>query len=124
MASDDGAVGRALDLERRGEAADFGAAHGEGDRAEDRLGGREQIAIGIHRASRIGAIGHPFQMAAVDAPYIGVGMIVGIKVPVVVRLEGTNVEQGQKILKDSGLNFIVADGMKDAAEKVVAATKR
>src|SRR5262245_8156894 len=48
----------------------------------------------------------------------------GIKVPVVVRLEGTNVEQGQQILKDSGLNFIVADGMKDAAEKVVAAVKR
>jgi succinyl-CoA synthetase beta subunit len=47
----------------------------------------------------------------------------GIKVPVVVRLEGTNVEQGQQILQKSGLNFIVADGMKDAAEKVVASTK-
>jgi succinyl-CoA synthetase beta subunit len=47
----------------------------------------------------------------------------GIKVPVVVRLEGTNVELGQKILSESGLNFAVADGMKDAAEKVVAATK-
>jgi len=46
----------------------------------------------------------------------------GVKVPVVVRLEGTNVEQGQEILRASGLNFIVADGMKDAAEKVVAAT--
>ncbi len=46
----------------------------------------------------------------------------GISVPVVVRLEGTNVEQGQKILKASGLNFLVASGMKDAAEKVVAAT--
>ena len=45
----------------------------------------------------------------------------GIKVPVVVRLEGTNVEEGQEILKTSGLNFIVADGMKDAAEKVVKA---
>jgi succinyl-CoA synthetase beta subunit len=45
----------------------------------------------------------------------------GIKVPVVVRLEGTNVELGQKILAESGLNFIVAQGMKDAAEKVVAA---
>ncbi|HWP85182.1 MAG TPA: ADP-forming succinate--CoA ligase subunit beta, partial [Terriglobia bacterium] len=44
----------------------------------------------------------------------------GVKVPVVVRLEGTNVEQGQKILKESGLNFTVANGMKDAAEKVVA----
>jgi succinyl-CoA synthetase beta subunit len=45
----------------------------------------------------------------------------GVKVPVVVRLEGTNVEQGQEILRNSGLNFIVADGMKDAAEKVVRA---
>jgi succinyl-CoA synthetase beta subunit len=48
---------------------------------------------------------------------------IGVKVPVVVRLEGTNVEQGQDILRNSGLNFIVADGMKDAAEKVVRATK-
>ena len=47
----------------------------------------------------------------------------GIEVPVVVRLEGTNVEQGQEILRNSGLNFIVAQDMKDAAEKVVAATK-
>ena len=44
---------------------------------------------------------------------------VGVKVPVVVRLEGTNKEEGQKILNESGLNFTVADGMKDAAEKVV-----
>jgi succinyl-CoA synthetase beta subunit len=44
----------------------------------------------------------------------------GIKVPVVVRLEGTNVELGQKILRESGLNFTVASGMKDAAEQVVA----
>jgi succinyl-CoA synthetase beta subunit len=44
----------------------------------------------------------------------------GIQVPVVVRLEGTNVELGQRILRESGLNFTVAHGMKDAAEKVVA----
>ncbi len=44
----------------------------------------------------------------------------GIRIPVVVRLEGTNVEQGQEILRGSGLQFTVADGMKDAAEKVVA----
>ena len=43
----------------------------------------------------------------------------GIRVPVVVRLEGTNVEAGQKILRDSGLNFTVAAGMKDGAQKVV-----
>jgi succinyl-CoA synthetase beta subunit len=44
----------------------------------------------------------------------------GIKVPVVVRLEGTNVEEGQRVIRDSGLNFTVAKGMKDAADKVVA----
>ena len=46
---------------------------------------------------------------------------VGVEVPVVVRLEGTNVERGREILQSSGLDFLVADGMKDAAEKVVAA---
>src|SRR3979490_2208874 len=44
-----------------------------------------------------------------------------IQLPVVLRLEGTNVEAGREILKQSGLNFIVAETMKDAAEKVVAA---
>ena len=42
-----------------------------------------------------------------------------IKVPIVVRMEGTNVELGRKILQESGFNFTVADGMRDAAEKVV-----
>jgi len=46
-----------------------------------------------------------------------------IQLPIVLRLEGTNVEQGREILKESGLNFIVAETMKDAAEKVVAAAK-
>jgi succinyl-CoA synthetase beta subunit len=44
----------------------------------------------------------------------------GIKVPIVIRMEGTNVEQGREVLQQSGFNFTVADGMKDAAEKVVA----
>jgi len=43
------------------------------------------------------------------------------KLPIVVRMEGTNAEQGRKILSESGLKVIVADGMRDAAEKVVAA---
>jgi succinyl-CoA synthetase beta subunit len=41
------------------------------------------------------------------------------KVPVVVRMEGTNVEKGQEILRNSGFNFTIANGMKDGAEKVV-----
>src|SRR6516162_7451169 len=43
-----------------------------------------------------------------------------VKAPVVVRMEGTNVEQGRRILLDSGLNFTIAEGMKDGAQKVVA----
>jgi len=46
-----------------------------------------------------------------------------VKVPVVVRLEGTNVEVGRQILQDADYDFIVADHMADAAEKVVAAAK-
>ena len=42
-----------------------------------------------------------------------------IKVPIVVRMEGTNVEQGRKILLESGFNFTVGEDMRDAAEKVV-----
>jgi succinyl-CoA synthetase beta subunit len=48
---------------------------------------------------------------------------IGAKAPMVVRLEGTNVEEGRRILRDSGLNFTVADGMADAAQKVVALVK-
>lgn len=44
---------------------------------------------------------------------------VGLKLPLVVRLEGTNVEIGKKILKESGLNIVSADTMNDAAKKVV-----
>jgi len=46
-----------------------------------------------------------------------------IQLPIVLRLEGTNVEAGREILKNSGLSFIVAETMKDAAEKVVAVAK-
>jgi len=42
-----------------------------------------------------------------------------IKVPIVVRMEGTNVELGRRILKDSGLNFTIAENMLDGAKKVV-----
>ncbi len=46
-----------------------------------------------------------------------------VKVPVVIRMEGTNMEEGHYLLKESGLNFIVGNGMKDAAQKVVKAIK-
>ena len=45
---------------------------------------------------------------------------VQVKVPIIIRLEGTNVEQGREILKNSGLTFTVATDMRDAAQKVAA----
>ena len=48
---------------------------------------------------------------------------VGLKVPLVVRLEGTNVELGKKIIDESGLNVIAADNLADAAAKIVKAVK-
>jgi succinyl-CoA synthetase beta subunit len=44
----------------------------------------------------------------------------GVIVPIVIRMEGTNVEEGKRLLKESGLNFTTADSMGEAAEKVVA----
>jgi succinyl-CoA synthetase beta subunit len=48
---------------------------------------------------------------------------VGLKVPLVVRLEGTNVNEGKKIIKESGLNVVSADDLDDAAQKIVKAVK-
>ena len=45
----------------------------------------------------------------------------GVSIPIVARLEGTNVEEGKRVLEESGVNIISADGMQDAAGKVVAA---
>jgi len=47
----------------------------------------------------------------------------GVSIPIVARLEGTNVEEGKRVLRESDINIISADGMRDAAEKVVAAAQ-
>jgi succinyl-CoA synthetase beta subunit len=47
----------------------------------------------------------------------------GLKVPLVVRLEGTNVDLGKKILAESGLNITPADDLTDGAKKIVAAVR-
>jgi succinyl-CoA synthetase beta subunit len=47
----------------------------------------------------------------------------GVRVPIVIRMEGTNVEKGKQMLKESGLNFQTADDMNEAAQKVVAAAR-
>jgi succinyl-CoA synthetase beta subunit len=75
------------------------------------------------RAVLINIFGGIMRCDIVASGVVAAAKSLGIKVPVVVRLEGTNVELGQKILQESGLRFTVASTMKDAAEKAVAAAK-
>ena len=76
------------------------------------------------RAVLINIFGGIMRCDIVANGVVAAAKTLGIKVPIVVRLRGTNVELGQKILKESGLNFEVANDMKEAAEKVVAAANR
>lgn len=52
---------------------------------------------------------------------VGAAKNLGVSIPIVARLEGTNVEEGRQVLRDSDINVITAEGMRDAAEKVVSA---
>ena len=84
-----------------------------------------EILLSDHnvRAVLINIFGGIMRCDIVASGVVEAARTLGVKIPVVVRLEGTNVEQGQKILQDSKLNFTVADGMRDAAEKVVRLAK-
>jgi succinyl-CoA synthetase beta subunit len=75
------------------------------------------------RAVLINIFGGIMRCDIVASGVVAAAKALAVKVPIVVRLEGTNVELGRKILQESGLNFTVASGMKDAAEKVVALAK-
>jgi succinyl-CoA synthetase beta subunit len=76
------------------------------------------------RAVLINIFGGIMRCDIVANGVVAAAKTLGIKVPIVVRLKGTNVELGQKILKESGLNFAVANDMKGAAEKVVALARQ
>jgi succinyl-CoA synthetase beta subunit len=72
------------------------------------------------RAVLINIFGGIVRCDMVARGVVGAAKNLNLQVPVVVRLEGTNVEEGQRVISESGMNFTVANGMKDAAEKVVA----
>lgn len=72
------------------------------------------------RAVLINIFGGIMRCDVVAQGVVAAASRIGVKAPIVVRLEGTNVEEGRRILRESGLNFTVADGMLDAARKVVA----
>ena len=75
------------------------------------------------RAVLINIFGGILRVDTLAAGVVEAAKKTNIQLPVVLRLEGTNVEEGKKILVDSGLNFVVAETMKDAADKVVAAAR-
>jgi len=76
------------------------------------------------RAVLINIFGGIMRCDIVAKGVVAAAKTLGIKVPIVVRLKGTNVELGQQILEESGLNFTVANDMKEAAEKAVALAAR
>jgi len=75
------------------------------------------------RAVLINIFGGILRVDMLAAGVVEAAKRTNIQLPVVLRLEGTNVQEGKKILMESGLNFVVAETMKDAADKVVAAAR-
>ena len=75
------------------------------------------------RAVLINIFGGILRVDTLAAGVVEAARKTNIQRPVVLRLEGTNVQEGKKILMESGLNFTIAETMKDAADKVVAAAK-
>lgn len=89
---------------------------------------KEQIRNAFHilladpnvKAILINIFGGILRCDTLAAGVVEAARALDVKVPIVIRMEGTNVEIGRQVLADSGLNFTVAQGMRDAAEKVVA----
>ncbi len=75
------------------------------------------------RAVLINIFGGILRVDTLAAGVVEAAKKTNLQLPVVLRLEGTNVQEGKKILMESGLNFVIAENMKDAADKVVAAAK-
>jgi len=75
------------------------------------------------KAILVNIFGGIMNCATIAEGIIAASKELGITLPLIVRLEGTNVEQGRKILEESGLKITSADGMADAAGKAVAALK-
>ena len=103
-----------------GEPANFLDVGGGASQERVEAAFRILLADPAVRAVLINIFGGIVRCDMVARGVVGAANNLGISVPVVVRLEGTNVEEGQRVIRESGLNFTVANGMKDAAEKVVA----
>jgi len=103
-----------------GEPANFLDVGGGASQARVEAAFKILLADENVRAVLINIFGGIVRCDMVARGVVGAAQNLGIKVPVVVRLEGTNVEEGQRVIKESGMNFTVAKGMQDAAQKVVS----
>ena len=103
-----------------GEPANFLDVGGGASQERVEAGFRILLADEHVRAVLVNIFGGIVRCDMVARGVVGAAKNLGVKVPVVVRLEGTNVEEGQRVIRESGLGFTVANGMKDAAEKVVS----
>ena len=103
-----------------GEPANFLDIGGSASQERVEAAFRILLADSAVRAVLINIFGGIVRCDMVARGVVDAARKLGVRVPVVVRLEGTNVEEGQRVIRESGLNFTVADGMKDAAEKVVS----
>jgi succinyl-CoA synthetase beta subunit len=93
-----------------------------GDASEERVKNAFRILLSDPnvKAVFINVFGGILRCDMLASGIVSAGREFRFKVPVVVRMEGTNVREGQEILRNSGMNFSVADGMKDGAERAVA----
>jgi succinyl-CoA synthetase beta subunit len=103
-----------------GEPANFLDVGGGASQARVENAFRILLADKKVRAVLINIFGGIVRCDMVAAGVIAAAKNIGVEIPIVVRLEGTNVEKARELLANSGMNFTTAEGMKDAAEKVVA----
>jgi len=96
-----------------------------GSATEEKVAEGFKIILADHnvKAILVNIFGGIMNCVTLAAGIISAAGQVGLNVPLVVRMEGTNVELGKKMLSDSGLNITIADNLSDAALKVVASTK-
>jgi succinyl-CoA synthetase beta subunit len=107
----------------RGEPANFLDVGGGANKEQVTEAFRILLADPRVKAVLVNIFGGIMKCDTIAAAILAAFKEVGFHVPLVVRLEGTNVEQGRKMLAESGLNITTASGMTDAAKKVVAAAK-
>jgi len=103
-----------------GKPANFLDVGGGADKEKVVMGFKIILSDPSVKAILVNIFGGIMNCATIADGVIAAANEVEIKVPIIVRLEGTNVEQGRKILRESGISIITAEGMADAAEKAVA----